>query len=311
MLRGIDTFDVPASSAQPKRASAFSSHRISGFYPTPDAGLHVCDNTNTNVTYHRLQAAPIPRIARPVRPLQVDVRQTAPLCRLLRSAGCLLGLGKPSEKEVRERERPRIREAERGAPSAAERLILHESASPSEYADNDNSFATPPNSSPSVYGGTACPRTRYERHFSASTLPSSFLRSSSSHGTGANDKLQLARTPSRLGADGSLAARLSICFAHLVGSTSDLSHTCSVLPPVGGTPAWVSVTSQSGSSYSSVFSAGSTSAHSHSHSHSAISIHSYFSVLHTYSSTATSTSTSSSGGMKRSGGPCPHSGMKG
>ncbi|KAJ7662400.1 hypothetical protein B0H17DRAFT_1211944 [Mycena rosella] len=132
-----------------------------------------------------------------------------------RSMGCLLGLGKPSEKEAREREHPCIHEAERSTPSAAKLLILHESGSPSEYADNDNSFTSLPSSSPSVYGGTACPRMRYEYHFSASTLPSSFLRSSSSHGTGANNMLQLIE-------------RL-VC--PLMGSTSDLllaGTTCHV-----------------------------------------------------------------------------------
>ncbi|KAJ7133900.1 hypothetical protein C8R43DRAFT_1205776 [Mycena crocata] len=144
-----------------------------------------------------------------------------------------LGLGK-GEKEKdsaaalreRERERQRLRDVERGAPSAAELLTPHESGlgSPTEY-----DFAEEPGSPPSAYsGGTAraWPRTRSERHFSASTPPS--LSSSNSHSHSGHrhaDTLQLQRTPSRLGADGPLATRLSGWFAHLVGSTNDLSLT--------------------------------------------------------------------------------------
>ncbi|KAJ7841293.1 hypothetical protein B0H13DRAFT_2415027 [Mycena leptocephala] len=134
-----------------------------------------------------------------------------------RSATRFLGLGKDKE---RERERQRIREAERGAPSAAELLTLHESqqTSPTSYG-----FA--PSSPPSAYG-TARPRTRSERHFSASTPPPSSNSSSSGHGQ--QQDLTLARTPSRLGADGPLATRLSGWFAHLAGSTSDLSIAATI-----------------------------------------------------------------------------------
>ncbi|KAJ6626398.1 hypothetical protein B0H10DRAFT_2211288 [Mycena sp. CBHHK59/15] len=112
-----------------------------------------------------------------------------------RSAGRFLGLGKPSKKEARDKKRQRIREAERGAPPLRTQKAR-----------------------------TAAPRARMrpERHFSPSTLLSSSGHSSSSHGA-ANDTLQLARTPSCLGVDGPLAARLSGWFAHLAGSTSDLS----------------------------------------------------------------------------------------
>ncbi|KAJ6473341.1 hypothetical protein C8R47DRAFT_1221479 [Mycena vitilis] len=138
-----------------------------------------------------------------------------------RSATRFLGMGKDKE---RERERQRIREAERGAPSAAELLTLHEAqqSSPTAY----DSFPDAPGSPPSAYG-TARPRTRSERHFSASTPPSSNSNSNSSSGHGAGD-LTLARTPSRLGADGPLAARLSGWFAHLAGSTSDLSIAATI-----------------------------------------------------------------------------------
>ncbi|KAJ7711319.1 hypothetical protein B0H16DRAFT_1817074 [Mycena metata] len=72
-----------------------------------------------------------------------------------------------------------------------------------------------------------CRRRRRPSHRSSalplriSTPPSS--ASSSSHGHAAD--LTLARTPSRLGADGALGTRLSGWFAHLAGSTSDLSLT--------------------------------------------------------------------------------------
>ncbi|KAJ7075202.1 peptidase family C54-domain-containing protein [Mycena belliarum] len=125
-----------------------------------------------------------------------------------------LGLGKDKAARDRERDRARVREAERGAPSAAELLTLQENASPTSYDFDDDA-------PPSSYGGTARPRTRSERHFSASTPPSS-----SGHG----ETLQLARSPSRLGlgADGALASRLSGWFAHLAGSTSDLSLTSTI-----------------------------------------------------------------------------------
>ncbi|KAJ7171540.1 cysteine protease required for autophagy [Mycena filopes] len=149
-----------------------------------------------------------------------------------KSTGRFLGLGKDKDKEQRERERQRIREVERGAPSAAELLTLHESGAAHDDDDEDydgrNSASSPVGGAtyrfdagsppPSAYA-TARPRTRSERHFSASTPPSS---SSSGHGHG---DLTLARTPSRLGADGALATRLSGWFAHLAGSTSDLSLT--------------------------------------------------------------------------------------
>ncbi|KAJ6572998.1 hypothetical protein DFH09DRAFT_1312282 [Mycena vulgaris] len=127
------------------------------------------------------------------------------------AAGRFLGLGNP-----RERERQHIREAERGTPSL---LTLHESASPAN---------TPPTTTPSPVPQPTKRarqhRTRSERHFSASTPPSSSEHSSSSHGAG-NDTLQLARMPSRLGADGPLATWLSGWFVHLAGSTSNLSLT--------------------------------------------------------------------------------------
>ncbi|KAJ7494901.1 peptidase family C54-domain-containing protein [Mycena latifolia] len=130
-----------------------------------------------------------------------------------------LGLGKDKAAREREAQRQRVREREAGAPSAAELLSLQEHiASPTD-------FDFEPGSPPSAYnGGTARPRprTRSERHFSASTPPSS-TSSHSGHGGGGGETLQLARTPSRLGADGPLASRLSGWFAHLAGSTSDLS----------------------------------------------------------------------------------------
>ncbi|KAF8147436.1 hypothetical protein K438DRAFT_1989665 [Mycena galopus ATCC 62051] len=140
-----------------------------------------------------------------VRPSQVTLgRQTSIHCL---SATQFLGIGKDKE---RERERQRIREVERAAPSAKELLTLH------EQQDPDNSFSAPP----SAYG-TARPRTRSERHFSASTLPLSSSSHSGSSNGHAHD-MTLARSPSRLGAGGALATRLSGWFAHLAGSTSDL-----------------------------------------------------------------------------------------
>ncbi|KAJ7736482.1 hypothetical protein B0H16DRAFT_1573939, partial [Mycena metata] len=144
-----------------------------------------------------------------------------------KNTGRFLGLGKDKDKE-RERDRQRIREAERGQPSAAELLTLHESGAGGFDEDDLNSASSPATygfdagSPPSAFLGTARPRTRSERHFSASTPPSS---SSSSHGHGNNGDLTLARTPSRLGVDGALGTRLSGWFAHLAGSTSDLSLT--------------------------------------------------------------------------------------
>ncbi|KAJ7330308.1 peptidase family C54-domain-containing protein [Mycena albidolilacea] len=132
-----------------------------------------------------------------------------------KSATRFLGIGKDKDKE-RERERQRIRQVEHGAPSAEELLALHESAS--HYEDG------PPGSPPSAFS-TARPRTRSERHFSASTPPpSSHSGSSNGHGD-----LTLARTPSRLGVDASgVGARLSGWFAHLAGSTSDLSLAATI-----------------------------------------------------------------------------------
>ncbi|KAJ7920392.1 hypothetical protein B0H13DRAFT_2319439 [Mycena leptocephala] len=69
------------------------------------------------------------------------------------SAGRFPGLGKDKDKE---RERQRIREAERGAPSAAELLTLQESSQDlREYDNMDSSYSSPPGSPPSAYGGTA------------------------------------------------------------------------------------------------------------------------------------------------------------
>ncbi|KAJ7891666.1 peptidase family C54-domain-containing protein [Mycena olivaceomarginata] len=137
-----------------------------------------------------------------------------------RSATRFLGIGKDKDKE-KERERQRIRQVERGAPSAEELLALHESAS--AYEDGESA---PPGSPPSAFS-TARPRTRSERHFSASTPPSSaHSHSGSSNGHG---DLTLARTPSRLGVDASgVGARLSGWFAHLAGSTSDLSLAATI-----------------------------------------------------------------------------------
>ncbi|KAF7368158.1 hypothetical protein MVEN_00134800 [Mycena venus] len=140
-----------------------------------------------------------------------------------RSATRFLGLGKDKDKDARERERQRIREAERGAPSAAELLTLHESGQ--QPTDSPTSYDFAMSSSPPSAYATARPRTRSERHFSASTPPSSTSGSSNGHG----GDLTLARTPSRLGAEtGALATRLSGWFAHLAGSTSDLSIAATI-----------------------------------------------------------------------------------
>ncbi|KAJ6491180.1 hypothetical protein C8R45DRAFT_1213193 [Mycena sanguinolenta] len=187
-----------------------------------------------------------------------------------------LGLGKDKE---RERERQRIREAERGAPSAEELLA----ASPTEY---DDDFA------PSSYGGTARPRprTRSERHFSASTPPASSSSSSNGHSHpnphGGND-LTLARTPSRLGvSDGALATRLSGWFAHLAGSTNDLSIASTISGSLATARAVSPTTSRKAAS-----------AHGHT-SHSSSSHHAS-STHHTASSTKSSTK-NSGGGAKTS-----------
>lgn len=120
--------------------------------------------------------------------------------------------------KAREREQQHIRHAERGAPSAAELLTLHESE-----LQPPTSYDGPPGSPSSAYHGTVRPRLRSERHFSASTPPSSSYSHSSSSGHGHTNGETLQRTPNRLGADGPLTARLSGWFAHLAGSTSDLS----------------------------------------------------------------------------------------
>ncbi|KAF7325375.1 hypothetical protein MSAN_02514800 [Mycena sanguinolenta] len=175
-----------------------------------------------------------------------------------KSATRFLGIGKDRE---RERERARIREAERSAPSAQELLA----ASPTEY-DDDFAPGGPPSAFIHNGGGTARPRprTRSERHFSASTPPSSSSSSSNGHShpnPHGNPELALARTPSRLGvSDGALATRLSGWFAHLAGSTSDLSLTGTIggsLSNISHTAAALSPTSRK-----------SSSAHGHtSHSH--------------------------------------------
>ncbi|KAJ6611351.1 hypothetical protein B0H10DRAFT_2224123 [Mycena sp. CBHHK59/15] len=91
-------------------------------------------------------------------------------------------------------------------------------------------------------GGTVRPRTRSESHFSASTPPLSSSHSFPGHG----DTLQLQRMPSRLGADGPLAARLSGWFAHLAGCGISWTGKSMQHSP-----------SKSDSSYSSVSSASS------------------------------------------------------
>ncbi|KAF7325237.1 hypothetical protein MKEN_00568200 [Mycena kentingensis (nom. inval.)] len=119
----------------------------------------------------------------------------------------------------KDRERERIREAERAHPSAEELLAM---------ADEDDSYAMA-SSPPSAYA-TARPRSRPDRAFSASTPPgSSSSHSSSSHGPHsptASSTTHVMRSPSRLSAgDGGLTTRLSGWFSHLAGSTSDLSLT--------------------------------------------------------------------------------------
>ncbi|KAJ6522191.1 hypothetical protein DFH09DRAFT_1251014 [Mycena vulgaris] len=148
-----------------------------------------------------------------------------------------LGLGRDKDgsgstttsSKDKERERQRIREQERAAPSAVELLTLHESQQSQSPTEND--FDSPPSS----YGGTARPRTRSERHFSfsASTPPSS---------TGHAETLALQRTPSRLG-EGPLATRLSGWFAHLAGSTSDLSLAATISGSLSHASALASSTS--------------------------------------------------------------------
>ncbi|KAF8189246.1 hypothetical protein K438DRAFT_1763983 [Mycena galopus ATCC 62051] len=126
----------------------------------------------------------------------VEVRgaQSAPL---QECATRFLGLGKDKDKDkdARERERQRIREAERGAPSAAELLALHESSQQ-------------PNASPTS-------------HFSPSTPPSSTSGSSNGHGD-----LTPARTPSRLGAE--RGAR-DTYHATIIGSLSQAGSTAAAL----------------------------------------------------------------------------------
>ncbi|KAJ6491197.1 hypothetical protein C8R45DRAFT_1213199 [Mycena sanguinolenta] len=113
----------------------------------------------------------------------------------------------------------------------AEELLV---ASPPEY----DGFA--PSSYTHNGAGSArpIPRTRSERHFSASTPPPSSSSSSNGHphnNPHASNELTLARTPSRLGArDGALAPRLSGCFAHLAGSTNELSIAATISGAVSG-----------------------------------------------------------------------------
>ncbi|KAJ6529880.1 hypothetical protein DFH09DRAFT_1370912 [Mycena vulgaris] len=92
-----------------------------------------------------------------------------------RSAGRFLGLGKHA------RERQRIRDAERAAPSAAELLTIRE-VSPTSYAP-PTFYDEPHDSPPSTYGGTARPCTRPEWHFSASTPPHPHIRTLPRRGT--------------------------------------------------------------------------------------------------------------------------------
>ncbi|KAJ7021145.1 hypothetical protein C8F04DRAFT_1195824 [Mycena alexandri] len=163
-----------------------------------------------------------------------------------KSTGRFLGLGKDKDKE-RERDRQRIREAEHGQPSAAELLTLHESGQGGFDEDDLNSASSPATygfdagSPPSALSGTAHPRTRSERHVSASTPPSS---SSSSHGHGNNGDLTPARTLSRLGVDGALGTRLSGWFTHLAGNTSDLSLTSTLSTSISHAASLASSTSR-------------------------------------------------------------------
>ncbi|KAJ6542257.1 hypothetical protein B0H10DRAFT_2448185 [Mycena sp. CBHHK59/15] len=146
----------------------------------------------------------------------------------------LLGIGSGGKDKERERERQRIREAEQRGLSAQELLTLHEAGSPDSYVCGEDDGDADRRVGPSSYGGTARPRTRSERHFSASTPPSS--ASDYGHGNGNGNStntntLQLQRSPSRL--DGPLATRLSGWFAHLAGSTSDLSLANTISGAVG------------------------------------------------------------------------------
>ncbi|KAJ7245089.1 hypothetical protein C8J57DRAFT_1191054 [Mycena rebaudengoi] len=119
----------------------------------------------------------------------------------------LFGLGG----SAKEKERARIRAEEQRGLSAGELLALEEDGAddddPAEYA------STPP----SAYG-TARPRTRSERHFSAGATVGYSA-------SAAPDMPALARTPSRL--QEGVATRLSGWFAHLSGSTADLSSSLS------------------------------------------------------------------------------------
>ncbi|KAJ7616137.1 hypothetical protein FB45DRAFT_935358 [Roridomyces roridus] len=135
-----------------------------------------------------------------------------------------LGMG-GSKEVMKERDRQRIREAERRAPSAAELLTLQEGIASQTSYGYDTDLAPGPES-PTL---RAHPRSRthsvHRFSMSHSTPPSS-----SGHGSDYNggQTLQLQRSPSRLGADSALATRLSGWFAHLSGSTSDLSLTGAV-----------------------------------------------------------------------------------
>ncbi|KAJ7718787.1 hypothetical protein B0H16DRAFT_1700508 [Mycena metata] len=196
-------------------------------YPTPPSPAHIARNW---------QAAPLPP-----SPAQRDrskslssASTTSASSSGRKSTGRFLGLGKDKDKE-RERDRQRIREAERGQPSAAELLPLHESGV-GGFADELNSASSPATyrfeavSPPSAFSGTAPPCTRSERHFSASTPPSS---SSPSHGHGTNGDLTLARTPSRRG-----------WIVHLAGSTSDLSLTSTLSTSISHAASLASSTSR-------------------------------------------------------------------
>ncbi|KAJ7938659.1 hypothetical protein B0H13DRAFT_1851248 [Mycena leptocephala] len=122
-----------------------------------------------------LAPPPPPNIILRVRPPQRDL-----LPRLL---------GKDEDKDARVLERQRSREAERGAPSAAELLTMYQSGQQTTASPTSYDFAV--SSSPPFAFATARPCTRSNRHFPASTLLSCTSGSSDGHG----GDLTLARPP--------------------------------------------------------------------------------------------------------------------
>ncbi|KAJ7673269.1 hypothetical protein DFH06DRAFT_1319478 [Mycena polygramma] len=76
--------------------------------------------------------------------------------------------------------------------------------------------------------GASKPMLAVKQIWAAPFIGAFYATDARDHSHSGHGDLTLVRTPSRLAADGALATRLSGWFAHLAGSTSDLSPTATI-----------------------------------------------------------------------------------